>query len=168
MLIPIHLRALLSRPATRRVRHPHHRILTMQLHILPPQRRLHPHTTIRYNFMFSDDIFRLSSVSLKMGHFYIAVISDHHFLPVGLPYLPCEPQRHGVWLWTPGDFSLTPHTCILVPCCLGHFQFWKCVEASTSSFTNNEFTLQTCCDCGQHIELCPICRTPIATRIKLY
>jgi E3 ubiquitin-protein ligase RGLG len=27
---------------------------------------------------------------------------------------------------------------------------------------------QTCCDCGQHIELCPICRTPITTRIKLY
>ncbi|KAK3162791.1 hypothetical protein QOZ80_1BG0093790 [Eleusine coracana subsp. coracana] len=27
---------------------------------------------------------------------------------------------------------------------------------------------QTCRDCGQHIELCPICRTPITTRIKLY
>jgi E3 ubiquitin-protein ligase RGLG len=27
---------------------------------------------------------------------------------------------------------------------------------------------QTCCDCGPSLELCPICRTPIATRIKLY
>ncbi|XP_062207807.1 E3 ubiquitin-protein ligase RGLG2-like [Phragmites australis] len=27
---------------------------------------------------------------------------------------------------------------------------------------------QTCCDCGQSLESCPICRTPIATRIKLY
>ncbi|CAO1942720.1 unnamed protein product [Urochloa humidicola] len=27
---------------------------------------------------------------------------------------------------------------------------------------------QTCCDCGQSLESCPICRTPITTRIKLY
>ncbi|KAF8755772.1 hypothetical protein HU200_011241 [Digitaria exilis] len=27
---------------------------------------------------------------------------------------------------------------------------------------------QTCCDCGPSLELCPICRTPITTRIKLY
>ncbi|KAL5223295.1 hypothetical protein ABZP36_028008 [Zizania latifolia] len=27
---------------------------------------------------------------------------------------------------------------------------------------------QTCCDCGQSLQSCPICRTPIATRIKLY
>ncbi|KAL2552458.1 E3 ubiquitin-protein ligase [Forsythia ovata] len=27
---------------------------------------------------------------------------------------------------------------------------------------------QTCCDCGQDLELCPICRSPIQTRIKLY
>ncbi|KAK4392936.1 E3 ubiquitin-protein ligase RGLG2 [Sesamum angolense] len=27
---------------------------------------------------------------------------------------------------------------------------------------------QTCCDCGQDLQLCPICRTPIQTRIKLY
>ncbi|KAF6137225.1 hypothetical protein GIB67_030989 [Kingdonia uniflora] len=27
---------------------------------------------------------------------------------------------------------------------------------------------QTCCDCGQDLQLCPICRTTIQTRIKLY
>lgn len=27
---------------------------------------------------------------------------------------------------------------------------------------------QTCCDCGQTLQSCPICRTPISTRIKLY
>lgn len=27
---------------------------------------------------------------------------------------------------------------------------------------------QTCCECGQELQLCPICRTPIQTRIKLY
>ncbi|NP_001145987.1 E3 ubiquitin-protein ligase RGLG2 [Zea mays] len=27
---------------------------------------------------------------------------------------------------------------------------------------------QTCCDCGQILESCPICPTPITTRIKLY
>ncbi|OVA17633.1 zinc finger protein [Macleaya cordata] len=27
---------------------------------------------------------------------------------------------------------------------------------------------QTCCDCGQELQLCPICRSPIQTRIKLY
>ncbi|KAL2500116.1 E3 ubiquitin-protein ligase RGLG2 [Abeliophyllum distichum] len=27
---------------------------------------------------------------------------------------------------------------------------------------------QTCCDCGQDLKLCPICRIPIETRIKLY
>nr|CAB3475172.1 unnamed protein product [Digitaria exilis] len=33
---------------------------------------------------------------------------------------------------------------------------------------NKAFSLQTCCDCGPSLELCPICRTPITTRIKLY
>ncbi|KAF9603098.1 hypothetical protein IFM89_033823 [Coptis chinensis] len=27
---------------------------------------------------------------------------------------------------------------------------------------------QTCCECGEDLQLCPICRTPIETRIKLY
>ncbi|KAK7316149.1 hypothetical protein VNO77_34922 [Canavalia gladiata] len=27
---------------------------------------------------------------------------------------------------------------------------------------------QTCCDCGQDLQSCPICRSPINTRIKLY
>ncbi|MGI4421866.1 RING-HC finger protein, partial [Klebsiella pneumoniae] len=27
---------------------------------------------------------------------------------------------------------------------------------------------QTCCECGPDLELCPICRSPILTRIKLY
>ncbi|KAI4350610.1 hypothetical protein L6164_005055 [Bauhinia variegata] len=27
---------------------------------------------------------------------------------------------------------------------------------------------QTCCECGQDLQSCPICRTPINTRIKLY
>ncbi|CDP16621.1 unnamed protein product [Coffea canephora] len=27
---------------------------------------------------------------------------------------------------------------------------------------------QTCCDCGQDLHVCPICRSPIQTRIKLY
>jgi E3 ubiquitin-protein ligase RGLG len=27
---------------------------------------------------------------------------------------------------------------------------------------------QTCRDCGEHLSLCPLCRTPIKTRIKLY
>ncbi|KAF5187705.1 E3 ubiquitin-protein ligase rglg2 [Thalictrum thalictroides] len=27
---------------------------------------------------------------------------------------------------------------------------------------------QTCCDCGQGLQTCPICRSPIHTRIKLY
>ncbi|KAA8533230.1 hypothetical protein F0562_033237 [Nyssa sinensis] len=27
---------------------------------------------------------------------------------------------------------------------------------------------QTCCDCGEDLQLCPICRSPIKTRIKLY
>ncbi|KAJ7956138.1 E3 ubiquitin-protein ligase RGLG2-like [Quillaja saponaria] len=27
---------------------------------------------------------------------------------------------------------------------------------------------QTCCDCGQDLQLCPICRSTIGTRIKLY
>ncbi|XP_021890361.1 E3 ubiquitin-protein ligase RGLG2 [Carica papaya] len=27
---------------------------------------------------------------------------------------------------------------------------------------------QTCCECGQELQLCPICRSPIETRIKLY
>ncbi|XP_031260118.1 E3 ubiquitin-protein ligase RGLG2 [Pistacia vera] len=27
---------------------------------------------------------------------------------------------------------------------------------------------QTCCECGEDLELCPLCRSPIQTRIKLY
>uniref|UniRef100_A0A2P2ILR5 E3 ubiquitin-protein ligase RGLG2 n=1 Tax=Rhizophora mucronata TaxID=61149 RepID=A0A2P2ILR5_RHIMU len=27
---------------------------------------------------------------------------------------------------------------------------------------------QTCCDCGESLQLCPICRSTIQTRIKLY
>lgn len=27
---------------------------------------------------------------------------------------------------------------------------------------------QTCCECGPELQLCPICRSPIETRIKLY
>ncbi|CAA2988844.1 E3 ubiquitin- ligase RGLG2-like [Olea europaea subsp. europaea] len=27
---------------------------------------------------------------------------------------------------------------------------------------------QTCCDCGEDLKLCPVCRNPIQTRIKLY
>lgn len=27
---------------------------------------------------------------------------------------------------------------------------------------------QTCCECGEDLQLCPICRSPIQTRIKLY
>ncbi|KAL5053542.1 hypothetical protein RYX36_034224 [Vicia faba] len=27
---------------------------------------------------------------------------------------------------------------------------------------------QTCCECGQDLQTCPICRSPINTRIKLY
>ncbi|CAM8984183.1 unnamed protein product [Rhodiola kirilowii] len=27
---------------------------------------------------------------------------------------------------------------------------------------------QTCCECGEDLELCPICRSSIQTRIKLY
>ncbi|XP_030530849.1 E3 ubiquitin-protein ligase RGLG2-like isoform X2 [Rhodamnia argentea] len=27
---------------------------------------------------------------------------------------------------------------------------------------------QTCCECGQDLQMCPICRSPIQTRIKLY
>ncbi|PIN03435.1 putative E3 ubiquitin ligase [Handroanthus impetiginosus] len=27
---------------------------------------------------------------------------------------------------------------------------------------------QTCCECGRELQLCPICRSPIETRIKLY
>ncbi|PON34234.1 hypothetical protein TorRG33x02_353670, partial [Trema orientale] len=27
---------------------------------------------------------------------------------------------------------------------------------------------QTCCGCGKDLETCPICRSPISTRIKLY
>ncbi|KAI3886108.1 hypothetical protein MKX03_029827, partial [Papaver bracteatum] len=27
---------------------------------------------------------------------------------------------------------------------------------------------QTCCECGQDLQLCPICRASIQTRIKLY
>lgn len=27
---------------------------------------------------------------------------------------------------------------------------------------------QTCCECGQDLQLCPLCRSPINTRIKLY
>jgi len=27
---------------------------------------------------------------------------------------------------------------------------------------------QTCCECGQTLQSCPICRSPISTRIKLY
>jgi hypothetical protein len=29
-------------------------------------------------------------------------------------------------------------------------------------------TWQTCCECGQDLQTCPICRSPINTRIKLY
>ncbi|PWZ34421.1 E3 ubiquitin-protein ligase RGLG2 [Zea mays] len=36
------------------------------------------------------------------------------------------------------------------------------------SFLCYRYYLQTCCDCGQSLESCPICRTPITTRIKLY
>jgi len=28
--------------------------------------------------------------------------------------------------------------------------------------------LQTCCECGEDLEFCPICRSTINTRIKLY
>ncbi|KAI3984444.1 hypothetical protein MKX01_013678 [Papaver californicum] len=27
---------------------------------------------------------------------------------------------------------------------------------------------QTCCECGQDLQVCPICRTAVQTRIKLY
>ena len=49
MLIPIHLKALVSQPPTHRVHHPHHSILTTKIHIAPPQLHLRPLTTTRYN-----------------------------------------------------------------------------------------------------------------------
>jgi hypothetical protein len=63
MLIPIHLKALVSQPPTHRVHHPHHRILATKIHIAPPQLRLRPLMTTRYNPMCSDKIFHFCLIS---------------------------------------------------------------------------------------------------------
>lgn len=81
MLIPIHhLKALVNQPPTRRALHPHHPILTMKLHIQPPQLRLRPLMTTRYNFMCPEKIFysawSLSYASLRG----ICASSNHQHL----------------------------------------------------------------------------------------
>lgn len=63
MLIPIHLKALVSQPPTHRVHHPHHRILATKIHIAPPQLRLRPLMTTRYHPMCSDKIFHFCLIS---------------------------------------------------------------------------------------------------------
>jgi len=82
MLIPIHLKALVNQTPTRRALHPHHPILTMKLHIQPPQPHLHPLMTTRYNFMCPDKIiysaWSLSYVSPR--GICASFVSDHQHL----------------------------------------------------------------------------------------
>ncbi|KAL5065406.1 hypothetical protein RYX36_027143, partial [Vicia faba] len=39
---------------------------------------------------------------------------------------------------------------------------------TTPSAPSSNYENQTCCECGQDLQTCPICRSPINTRIKLY
>lgn len=79
MLIPIHLKALVNQPPTRRALHPHHPILTMKLHIQPPQSRPRPLMTTRYNFMRPDNIFysAWSLCYVPLRGISAAFVSDH-------------------------------------------------------------------------------------------
>lgn len=83
----------------------------------------------------------------------------------GLPHLPQQSKEHGFWLRTPGeinaisfDFGLlyygTEHESRILNWMF--FQWWMFCS------------LQTCCECGPDLQTCPICRSDIHTRIKLY
>lgn len=105
MLIPIHLKALVNQPPTRRVLHPHHPTLTMKLHIQPPQRRLRPLTTTRYNFECPDKIFHyawfLWIMSLR------DVFLQHLSLTINI-YLSTRSVLSA--LWTPKTWRLAVDT----------------------------------------------------------
>ncbi|PON72341.1 Cdk-activating kinase assembly factor [Parasponia andersonii] len=78
------------------------------------------------------------------------------FRPSG--YRPSAPSavRHdvGVSRATPASSTSDNHVC---PICL--------TNPKDMAFACGH---QTCCECGEDLELCPICRSSISTRIKLY
>uniref|UniRef100_A0A6N2K3V8 RING-type domain-containing protein n=1 Tax=Salix viminalis TaxID=40686 RepID=A0A6N2K3V8_SALVM len=57
----------------------------------------------------------------------------------------------------PGSSTSDNHVLHLCPICL--------TDPKDMAFSCGH---QTCCDCGQDLQLCPICRSTIHTRIKLY
>lgn len=88
------------------------------------------------------------------------------FFRTGLPHLSHESERHGVWLWASGrPISLRMQAFhnleLQVNCYVDIVDFASLILVLL-------FVWQTCCDCGEYLELCPICRSSIQTRIRLY
>lgn len=83
----------------------------------------------------------------------------------GLPHLSNESKRHGLRLWTSGKpFSvLSSKSCSYVL-----YSELKIMRILSPCFFFSFFFLQTCFDCGDVLQLCPICRSSIETRIRLY
>ena len=105
MLIPIHLKALVNQTPTRRALHPHHHpILTMKLHIEPPQPHLRPLMTTRYNFMCPDKII----YSAWSEFMCLLEVSVHHLSLTINIYLPSRSVLSA--LWTPKTWRLAVDT----------------------------------------------------------
>ncbi|KAJ6294162.1 hypothetical protein OIU76_022279 [Salix suchowensis] len=70
------------------------------------------------------------------------------------PSAPSSGRNDVVGTTFPGSSTSDNHLC---PICL--------TDPKDMAFSCGH---QTCCDCGQDLQLCPICRSTIHTRIKLY
>ncbi|CAN1273031.1 E3 ubiquitin-protein ligase RGLG1 [Linum perenne] len=42
------------------------------------------------------------------------------------------------------------------------------ISSAPPATPSSTYENQTCCECGENLDSCPICRSPISTRIKLY
>ncbi|KAF7806013.1 E3 ubiquitin-protein ligase RGLG2-like [Senna tora] len=70
------------------------------------------------------------------------------------PSAPSHSQRHDTSTHHPASSASDNHVC---PICL--------TEPKNMAFGCGH---QTCCECGQNLDTCPICRSAIDTRIRLY
>ncbi|KAM7479830.1 hypothetical protein LguiA_028043 [Lonicera macranthoides] len=91
----------------------------------------------------------------SLGTSKLSQSSSFHPSPSPSPSAPFSGKRSAaVGISQPGSSASDNHLC---PICISN--------AKDMAFGCGH---QTCCECGEDLQLCPICRSAIQTRIKLY